>query len=289
MDLIDKARFKYAQLDISGKLIVIISISTIAMWLLGMLYPPIENWFAVPSDFIAALLQPWSWLTYGFLHGGIFHLAINMLILYFIGQMMLNLFTGRQFMTLFFTGIIAGGLAFTAASAIFTNYFINSYLVGASAGVFALLFFVCSYMPDTQVRLFFTLNVKLKYVAFALIFFDIVAIATRTNAGGSVAHLAGAALGYYTAIKMKSGIDILDGFAGIGDSVANFFKPSKSKKKSRPSRMKTVYKSNTKKKTAKKPTDQQASIDAILDKISESGYESLTKAEKDFLFKAGKE
>ncbi|BAO55835.1 rhomboid family intramembrane serine protease [Nonlabens marinus] len=288
MDFLDNLKLKYAQLDLSGKLVVWVSLTTLLFWLLGYLYNPITDWFGIPAGFVPAVLQPWSWFTYGFLHGGIFHLFFNMLVLYFTGQMMLNLFSGRQFLTLFFTGILAGGFAFTLASGLFTDFFENTLLVGASAGVYATLFFICSYMPDTPVRLFFVLNVKLKYLAFALIALDVFAIVTNTNAGGSVAHLAGAALGYYAATRMKEGIDVLEGFAVVGDSIVSFFKSS-AKKAPRRGKMKTVYKNQSKTSQTKPSSNHQQRIDGILDKISESGYESLSRDEKDFLFKAGKE
>ncbi len=293
MEFIENLKVKYAQLNVAGKLVAVTSIITIVFWLLEVLYPPINTWFALPARFLPAVLQPWSWITYGFLHGGIFHLFFNMLILYFTGQMMLNLLSGRQFMTLFFTGILAGGLAFTLVSELFTDFFYNNLLVGASAGVYATLFFVCTYLPDTQVRLFFVLNVKLKYLAIGLVVLDVIAIVTRTNAGGSIAHLAGSALGYYSATRMKNGIDILEGFASMGDGVVNLFKSSGSKKTRNTSRMKTVYRNNKKSKASTSsrstPSDHQQRIDAILDKISASGYESLSREEKDFLFKAGRE
>ncbi|WP_194852048.1 rhomboid family intramembrane serine protease [Nonlabens antarcticus] len=287
MEFIDNLKLKYAQLNVAGKLVVFVSLITIAFWLLGYIYPPVTDWFALPAGFIPAVLQPWSWFTYGFLHGGIFHLAINMLVLYFTGQMMLNLLNGRQFLTLFFTGIIAGGLAFTLVSGLFTGYFDNTLLVGASAGVYATLFFICAYMPDTQVRLFFVLNVKLKYLGYGLVVLDLIAVITNTNAGGSISHLAGAALGYYSATKMKAGTDILEGFAATGDGIVNMFKPRE--KKTRKGNMKTVYKNQTKTTKTKSSSTHQQRIDGILDKISASGYESLSRDEKDFLFKAGKD
>ncbi len=287
MEFIDRLKLKYAQLNIAGKLVAVVSLITLTFWLLGYLYPPVTEWFGLPDGFISAVLQPWSWFTYGFLHGGIFHLFFNMLVLYFTGQMMLNLFSGRQFMTLFFTGIIFGGLTFTLASSLFPGFFENNLLVGASAGVYATLFFICAYMPDTEVRLFFVLNVKLKYLGYGLVVIDLIAIVTNNNAGGSVAHLAGAALGYYTATRMKSGIDVLEGFASIGDGVVGLFKTKP--KKQRKTNMKTVYKNQTQTTKTKPSSTHQQRIDGILDKISESGYESLSRDEKDFLFKAGKE
>ncbi|AZQ43972.1 rhomboid family intramembrane serine protease [Nonlabens ponticola] len=287
MDFIDSVKLKYKQLDVLGQLIATVVVVNLVIYLASLLYQPIWSWFALPAGFIEPLLQPWAFITYGFLHGGIFHLLINMYILYIMGQFLLNLFTGKQLLSLFWAGVLAGGLAFTAVSAIFTEFLFNTQLVGASAGVFAVVFFVCTYMPDHEIRLFFVLNVKLKYLALVFLGFDLIAIFTGVNAGGSIAHLGGAALGYYAATRMKDGIDVLTGVSAAGDWLGNLFKSSG--KPAKKSKMKTVYKSANKKKAAGNPKDQQARIDAILDKISASGYDSLSRAEKDFLFKAGKE
>lgn len=305
MSFIDDAKSKYATLDTSGKLITLLAITSIVGWIMNRLYAPLYGQFVLPREFLPALLQPWSYITYGFLHSGLFHLLGNALGLFYAGQFFLNIFSRRQYLSLFFAGVLAGGVAFTLGTVIFPTWFVASGVVGASAGVFALIIFVCTYFPENEVRLIF-FNVKLKYIAYAFVAYNAFALTARLGAGSGLGHLAGMAIGYYAAIRMKDGIDVLEGLANVGDFFANLFQSSsksgsssgsplsrKQKKKST-SRMKTVYRNagNSSKqgaKSSKAAAPNQAEIDKILDKISASGYESLSKAEKDTLFKAGRD
>lgn len=289
MSVRDDLKNTFNKQDDLGKLILAIVIGTVAFWILGFVYQPIVGWFKLPGDLFDFILQPWSIVTYAFLHSGFWHLLVNALFLYWFGRMFRNLFTARQLYTLFFSGVIAGGLLFMITQNIFPSYVKASGLIGASAGVFAVTFFVCSYSPEQTVRLIF-IDVKLKYIAYALVIYVVFGLISRINTGGELAHLGGLLLGYYSATKMRDGIDILSGFAKTGDSFLALFKakPKQAKK----AKMKTVYRNkNASKSTtaASVKSEQQQKIDRILDKISESGYESLSKAEKDFLFKAGKE
>ncbi len=287
MSVRDDIRNTINKQDDLGKLILAIVVATVAFWILGMVYKPIPGWFKLPGDLFDFIIQPWSIVTYGFLHSGFWHLLYNVLFLYWFGRMFRNLFTSRQLYTLFFTGVIAGGLLFMITQNIFPSYVKAGGLIGASAGVFAVVFFVCSYSPEQSVRLVF-IDVKLKYIAYALAIYVVAGLIARINTGGELAHLGGLLLGYYSATKMRDGMDIISGFAKTGDSFLALFKSKPKKPK-----MKTVYKNKktTKSKTStgNKKSEQQQKIDRILDKISASGYESLSKAEKDFLFKAGKE
>ncbi|MGB5983125.1 MAG: rhomboid family intramembrane serine protease [Nonlabens sp.] len=299
MSFIDDARRKYATLDISGKLIAIIAITSIIGWVMDRLFSPLYDQFVLPREFLPALMQPWSYITYGFLHSGIFHLVGNALGLYYSGQFFLNIFKGRQYLTLFFAGVLAGGVAFTLATVLLPGWFMAPGVVGASAGVFALIIFVCTYFPENEVRLIF-FNVKLKYIAYAFVAVNLFALTARVGAGSGLGHLAGMAVGYYAAVRMKDGIDILEGLAKVGDFFINLFKSSsgstlsRKQKKKNNSRMKTVYRntgstSKSTSKTSRAAAPNQAEIDKILDKISESGYDSLSKTEKDTLFKAGRD
>ncbi|MGJ8684190.1 MAG: rhomboid family intramembrane serine protease [Nonlabens sp.] len=287
MNFIDDLKRKYATQSALGQLIVIIVAVTLGTWLLGWIVPAAYKWFSLPAGLWATLLQPWSILTYGFLHSDIIHLFFNMLILWSFGGMMLNFFNTRQLFTLFFAGILSGAAFFLLGVSLFPSFVGLASLIGASAGVYAVVIFMCAYQPETEVRLIF-FNLKLKYIGYALIVISLAGIFGRLNVGGNLAHLGGAAIGYYAAIKMKEGIDILKGLASMGDSFMGLFKSSPKKEKK--AKMKTVYRNkNTKKSTPSNKSEQQVKIDSILDKISASGYESLTKAEKDFLFKAGKD
>ncbi|CAM3339919.1 rhomboid family intramembrane serine protease [Zobellia roscoffensis] len=281
-------KYQYARLSVSEKLIAINVLVFIVMGLItALISPSVENWFALPKDFFDFLMQPWSIVTYSFLHGGIFHILWNMYVLYVAGRILLNLFDGRRFLNIYFLGVILGGLLFLLSYNIFPSLIgVNASLIGASAGVMAVLIFVCTYIPNQEVRLF-VFNVKLWQIGLFVVLMDLVQIPMGGNVGGRIAHLGGALLGYMYARQLFNGRDIGEGFSNFIDAIANLFKKSEKK-----APMKTVYKN--KQATARKQANHdkethQKKIDAILDKISKSGYESLSKAEKDFLFKAGKE
>ncbi|WP_298894714.1 rhomboid family intramembrane serine protease [uncultured Psychroserpens sp.] len=245
------------------------------------------TWLELPKDFFEFLTRPWSIITYGFTHYDFFHLLFNMLVLYFVSRTMVNIFPRKQSLNIYFLGIITGGLAYLAIYNILPERLVLANagaLVGASAGVRALLIFICAYMPYREAR-FFAVKIKLWYIGVALVAFDIIGL-FGNNQGGNVAHLGGVLLGYLYATQLLKGKDIGEGFGRFMDKIANVFKPK--------SPLKTVHK-NKKKPFAGHNKDEfnefnnQKKVDLILDKISKSGYESLTKEEKTFLFKAGKD
>lgn len=282
-------KYQYARLSIAEKLIAInvlvFLVNSLLVFLLRLPGNFIERWFELPTDFFDFLKQPWSLVTYSFFHGGLWHIFWNMIMLYFSGRIFLNLFGAKRFMNVYFLGVIAGGLTFLLSYNIFPAFLdTNTALIGASAGVTSVLIFVCAYLPNQEVRLLF-FNVKLWYIGVFLVLIDLVQIPIGNNAGGHLAHLGGALLGYTYAKQLINGKDIGEWFSHLMDAVANLFK-----RKEKKAPLKTVYR---KKRDASpiKNSDKdghQRKIDDILDKISKSGYESLSKVEKDFLFKAGK-
>lgn len=285
-------KYQYARLSIAEKLIainvVVYLIDALIPFLLGISKNSIVRWFELPNDFFSFLAQPWSIITYSFFHGGLGHLFWNMLLIFFVGRIFLNLFDGRRFLNVYFLGVILGGLFFMLGYNIFPAFFnVNAALIGASAGASAILIFICTYIPNQEVRVIF-FNVKLWYIGVFVVLMDLLQLPTSGNAGGHLAHLGGALLGYLYASQLLKGNDIGAGFSKFFDWVVNLFKP-----KERKAPLKTVYKnqsnSSTRTSTSYDAQSNQKRIDAILDKISKSGYESLSKAEKDFLFKAGKE
>ena len=249
------------------------------------------EWFVFPKEPVEFLLKPWSIITYSFLHSGIWHILSNMLILYFSGVYFLNYFSPKRLLNYYFLGVIIGALVYMLSYNLFPAFqgTGKSYLMGASAGVMAVLIGIATHVPNMRVRLMIIGSIKFWWIAAFLLIIDIVQI-PMGNAGGHLAHLGGAALGYLYTTQLKKGNDIGKWFENIMDSVASLFKP-----KERKARMKTVYRTEKTTKTAQKPkksfdkNEKQKRVDAILDKISKSGYESLNKDEKDFLFQAGKE
>ncbi|WP_422080736.1 rhomboid family intramembrane serine protease [Ulvibacterium sp.] len=284
-------KYQYARLNVAEKLIainvVVFIINGLFPFLLGLHKNSIVQWFQLPKDFFDFLSQPWSIITYSFFHGGLGHIFWNMLVLYFAGRIFLNLFDGKRFLNVYLLGVILGGLFFLLSYNLFPAFFgVNAVLIGASAGVRAVLIFICAYIPNQEVRLIF-FNIKLWYIGVFVVVMDLVQMPYTGNAGGHLAHLGGALLGYVYARQLLNGRDIGEGFSKFMDGIANLFK-----KKEKKAPLKTVYKKTKATEKSKKEYGKEAhqrKIDAILDKISKSGYESLSKAEKDFLFKAGKE
>lgn len=284
-------RYQFNRLSIAEKLIAInvlvFIVNALVPFLFGISKNSIVQWFELPNDFFDFLVQPWSIITYSFFHGGFGHLFWNMLLIYFVGRIFLNLFDAKRFLNVYLLGVIMGGLFFVLGYNVFPAFFdINAYLIGASAGASAILIFICTYIPNQEVRVIF-FNVKLWYIGVFVVLMDLIQLPSSGNAGGHLAHLGGALLGYLYARQLYKGTDIGAGFSRFLDAVANLFKRSEKK-----APMKTVYRKQSRTTTSSKNYDAQShqkKIDAILDKISKSGYESLSKAEKDFLFKAGKE
>jgi membrane associated rhomboid family serine protease len=238
----------------------------------------IGTWFSlspVPEIFIT---RPWTFLTYGLLHGGFFHILFNCLILFFFGRIFLDYFTPKQLLNFYVFGILFGGIAFVLSYNIFP-LFKNSTvpLVGASAGVNAIVIGIAAYIPNYQLNLRFIGYVKLWHIAAVYILLDLVSLAGG-NGGGSFAHLGGALFGYFYVQQASN-----KRRSSSSGSIFDLFK-----KKKKP--LKTVHKSKTRTSRPVKnnKSDTQQKIDAILDKISKSGYDTLSKEEKEFLFKQKK-
>lgn len=240
-----------------------------------------REWLALPSDPLAFITRPWTIVTYMFLHADFWHLLFNMLILFFSGRMFLEYVGDRRLLTVFLYGGIAGGMLFFLLFNISPAFTTGLPLVGASAGVVAVLVAVATYVPNLPVRLFFVLEVKLWMVA-ALAVVGYVAGVTGSNGGGHLAHLGGAAVGYIFVQQLRKGNDWSIGLYNLFDRAKRWFEPKPKVKK--------VYSNPSKKanSTTARNQNEQQRIDEILDKISKSGYEKLTKDEKEFLFKFGK-
>ena len=236
----------------------------------------IMEWFSLENDINTLFRKSWSILSYWFLHAGFLHILMNMIVLYFIGNLFLEYFTEKQLLNFYILGTLFGVIFFLFSQ----NYFPlfegkSTVLLGASAGISAIFIGITTYIPNYQIKLRFIGFVKLWYLAAFWISLDILGL-IGSNAGGHFAHLGGALFGFiYVSRASNKEISFLNNLWGMFSS--------KNKK------MKTVYKSSTKRKNNVNNTNSnQVKIDAILDKISKSGYDTLTKEEKDFLFKQGK-
>lgn len=244
----------------------------------------IIDWFTLPTYLPTLILRPWSLLSYMFLHEGPFHLIFNMIWLYFGGMIFLNFFNERQLLGTYITGGLAGGLLYILSYNIFPVF--ESVVTvatnrGASAAVMAIIIAAATYAPNFPVRLFFVLEIRLWVVAVISVLFDLANI-ERGNAGGHIAHLGGAMFGYLMAKSYNKGINITQWVFDFYEYLASFFRPKKLKKVYASKGYTRVYAKDS------TITDKQR-LDQILDKISLSGYDSLSKEEKEFLFKIGKQ
>jgi membrane associated rhomboid family serine protease len=224
---------------------------------------------SVPANLEIVAYKPWTIITYMFLQRGVFHILFNMLWLYWMGMIFMDFLNKRQFIFTYLAGGVAGALLYLLAYntlPAFGDLTQKSFLLGSSASVMAIVIGTATLVPDYTIRLLLFGAVRLKYLAFAYFILDIIGIG-EGNPGGSIAHIGGAILGFVFIKQLNNGRDL-----------------SKILKKR--SRLKVVpNKNNTRSETIH--TDQDT-IDKILDKISKSGYESLSKNEKEALFKASK-
>lgn len=271
MELKDKLKYSLSVIGQLQKLIVINIIFFIIplllntfLWLFELKDISILDYFVVEADLMSLIFKPWSLITYGFLHGSFSHLFWNMIMLFYFGNILVNYFGDKRLLNVFFNGILFGGIIYIISYNLFPVFTgVSSKMIGSSAGVMAILFYITSYNPNHTIRFFF-INIKLLYIAVFLLLMDIIQIPVE-NSGGHIAHLGGALIGFLMFRSFK-GIDFVDIYTNLTTK--------KNNKKIK--RNKTFSGSNF----------DQKKIDSILDKISESGYESLTKEEKNYLFKA---
>ncbi|WP_010134120.1 rhomboid family intramembrane serine protease [Ochrovirga pacifica] len=231
------------------------------------------RWFALSAYLPEFFNKPWTLVSFGFLHADFFHLLFNMLYLNFIGRLFLDYFIPKKLLNFYLFGTLSGGLLFLLTYNLIPSLQNTpAILLGASAGVMAIMIGITTHIPNYELRIPLIGYVKIWIIAAIFIAIDLISI--TDNTGGRFAHLGGALYGFL-AIYYKDSL-----------SFQNPFKGWFAKKNT----LKTSYKNSTKnqKNHAKNNQETQQKIDVILDKISKSGYESLSKEEKEFLFQQGK-
>ena len=241
------------------------------------------NWMALSSDPEVFLFKPWTFLTYAFFHDGFLHLLFNMMVLNFASQLFLTFFTQKQYLGLYILSAVFSGVVF-ALSFYFSNN--AGSIVGASAAIMAILVAATTYQPLMNVRLLLIGNVKLWHITAVILVLDLMQFRLG-NMGGHISHLAGAIFGFIFIKLLQNGTDLSIVVSKTIDFFTNLFKKSPSTPFTK---VHKNYKKPTEKVTSRIVTKDktQQQIDEILDKISQSGYDCLTKEEKEFLFKAGK-
>jgi len=241
------------------------------------------SWIALSSDPQVFMFKPWTFLTYAFFHDGFFHLLFNMMVLNFASSLFLTYFTQKQYLGLYILSALFAGVAF-ALSFYLSN--ISGSIVGASAAIMAILVAATTYSPLMIVRLFLFGNVKLWHITAVILVLDLMQFRLG-NMGGHISHLAGAFFGFIYIKLLQNGTDLIIIVSKTLDFFANLFRKSPSTPFTK---VHKNYKKPTERSTSRIVTKDktQQQIDEILDKISQSGYDCLTKEEKEFLFKAGK-
>ena len=289
-NIIDNLQKEFRQGSILNKLIYINIAAFIFLSIINVLsfmfqfnnYLFLER-FYLPANIITLSKQPWSIISYMFLHNGILHILFNMIWLHFAGKLFLQYLNSQQLITTYILGGISGGLIFIIAYnyiPVFQQLSSSASAVGASASVLAIMIAISTYVPNYAVQFPFFGFIKLKYIAIFIITIDLLSI-PNSNAGGHIAHIGGALFGYIYIIQMKKGKDYSISFFNLLNFIINTFKRKK-KLNTKHRRPKSDYDFNSEKSL------KQKEIDKILEKIANSGYDSLSKNEKAILFNASK-
>ncbi len=264
----------------------------------GNIYEGIKGLLMMPADLASYIVQPWSILTYMFFHEGLFHILFNMLFLYWFGLLVDQYLGSRKLANLYILGGIAGSVLYVFMyniSPYFSEVLPLAKMLGASAGVYAIVVGAATLAPNTTFQLILLGPVKIKYIA---IFYVVIAFVNSagSNAGGELAHLGGAALGYFYVIQLRKGKDWGRPIQAIGIFFEKLLEKKPNVKVSY--RRKKTY-TTTEKFDAEKNSDKanssgsatapsQEEIDIILDKIADKGYDGLSKDEKRKLFEFSK-
>lgn len=267
----------YLYIGINSIIFVLFALINVPFFLSGANNPIdsfLREYMSLPANLQQLPYRFYTIFTYQFFHGDLFHWLFNMLWLFWMGRIFLDFLKPRQFHFVYLAGAIVGALVFIIAYnvfPVFASQVLFQKMIGSSAAVMAIVVATATLLPDYSIRMLLLGDVKLKYLAIAYIVLDLISIA-GSNAGGSFAHIGGAILGFSYIKMLKNGTDW-----------SNIFKKKPKLK---------VVKNDNPVKTAgvRKPVDRidQQEIDAILDKISKTGYDKLSREEKETLFKASK-
>ncbi|MGI4021807.1 MAG: rhomboid family intramembrane serine protease [Janthinobacterium lividum] len=233
----------------------------------------LNDYLAVPSYLPKLLIRFWTPFTYMFLHSGFFHILFNMLWFYWMGSIFQEYLGGKKLVDLYIIGGLAGAflyVTFYNIFPLFADVKTVSTTVGASAAVMSIIVATATLLPDYTIQMMFLGSVKLKWIALFYVLFDLISI-TGPNAGGEISHIGGALAGFFY-------IKHLQGSTMLGQAFQRFAKPKT---------LQVVSKNYAKSSITTRSKEEE--IDLLLDKISQSGYSSLTKKEKETLFNASKD
>ncbi len=253
-----------------------------------------EPWLCAHYTWKHILFKPWTVFSYMFLHYDLMHIVFNMLFLYWFGRILKDLNGNSRIFAIYVYGGLAGFAMYLLYCMLLLPPDASGYMLGASAGVMAVVLAAAALAPDYSMHLLFVGPVKLKYIAFTLVLLDLI-LMTGGNTGGRFAHLGGAAMGWFFIYRLGEGQDLSVPFNNLINKLLAFWERIKDFFSGR-KRPKVVYRNPNKNKAAKGnaksdnsiDTSDQELIDKILDKIKRSGYDSLTQEEREALFRASK-
>ena len=240
----------------------------------------VVDFLAVPASFSSLILKPWTVITYMFLHESFWHILFNMLWLYWFGRIFSDYLDQKKLVSVYILGGLSGALLYILSFNIFPAFSETlhvSIALGASASIMAIVVATAAYVPDYTVHLFLLGRVKIKYIAIGIFLLTSV-FDFSTNTGGKIAHIGGAIFGFVYALRYKQGKDTGRWINRLLDTIATWFKPREKMEVSYKKPMTDIEYNQIK-------ADHQEKIDKILEKIAKGGYDSLTKEEKEILFK----
>ena len=261
---------------------LLIRIANVFYFLAGAEFPML-NWLALPADFNTLASRPWTLITYMFLHFDFLHILFNILWLYWMGQIFLGYFDQKKLIAIYLLGGITGGLFYIIgynSFPVFSRIVVDSRLMGASASVIAIVTALAMHAPNHSIHLMFIGPVKMKYIALISVLMYVIGISS-TNAGGNLAHLGGAFWGVVYVLQLRNGFDPGKGINWILNGLKKLFTPQPKVKVSYRKPVNDIEYNRLK-------NQDQARMNEILEKISKSGYGSLSKEEKEILFRMGK-
>lgn len=265
---------------------IVLKIITVIFTLFNLQGMDLIPFLGVPSRLSLLAERIWTPLTYMFIHENFLHLLFNMLWLYWFGKIFLDSFTGRTMGSLYVLGGLAGALLYVLAFNTIPYYTAmdRSWMIGASAAVMTIAMGIAFYRPEVRLNLLFLGQIRIIYIAIFAFLLDFLSLSDPSNPGGHVAHIGGALLGYLFAVRYRKGKDITHWVSRTFDRLFGLFKPRKKrpKMKVRHARNETDWEYNQRKQT------EQEEINAILDKLKQTGYSGLSPEEKKRLFDASK-
>lgn len=297
MSLVEDLKTQWRTGGVLVRLLLINCAAFIGIWLAGCIvglssgtsvrlevHNLVTNWLGAPTALAQLIRVPWTVVTYMFTHQDFGHIFWNMLLLWMGGRLFLDLLGGKRLLGTYLLGGLAGLFLFILVQNVFGRAGGGALVYGASASVVAVFVCIASYRPQMLVHLILIGPVKLMYVAAVMVLLDFMGMGSGDGVAHE-AHIGGALYGFLAAQQLKRGTDWSLGLANALDRFAAFFKRTKGPRMRVEKSFATRSGRGNDEQFNAHKRDRQARVDAILDKISRSGYDSLSKEEKDILFK----